>query len=233
MPIGPAPSTSARRACQLEGPAVQGSRVATGRPGTRICAANACWSAFSTTDQVRRILDVPLGQEAVHPQDAALDEPAGVAEVGHAARAVAAAGAAAPDRRDDVVAGPERRRPDRVPLLAMLPGGAERRLGGLARCRSAGRAAHLLDLAERLVAEHQAVAAGRSRAVAAGEDLAVRAADADVDDAHGHSAGEQLRRRHVGQLGRPIEAGVHDDRAHLPSLRSGSCSPRSGTSSRT
>src|SRR5262249_45457537 len=133
-------------------------------------------------DQVGRVLDVPLGQVAVHPQDAALDEATGVAEVGHALPAVLAAAAARPGRPADVVAGP---------------------------ASPVGRA-RLLDLAERLVAEHQPLLARRWRAVSAGKDLAIGAAHADAQHPHADAARAELRRRYVGKLGRAAPTRIHD-----------------------
>ena len=73
-----------------------------------------------------------------------------------------------------------------------------------------------LDPAEQLVPEHQRVAARRSNAEVAVDDLAIRAADADLDDAEQHGVVRSGGLGDVGDVRRAGRAGLRDERLHQP-----------------
>ena len=138
--------------------------------------------------EVLLVLDDTLGQEAVRLLDAALAELAREAEVlaPAAARDAVLVRARPPHHRHHPVAGPHARH----------------------------RRAHALDLRQRLVAEHEVIAARGRRAVLEAADLTVGAAHADLDHAQPH-AGRRLDRR-LGQL-EPLHLARlrnHGDRPH-------------------
>jgi hypothetical protein len=146
-------------------------------------------------DQVARLLDVPLGEEAVHPADAVLE----VAVVGgHVGRVdvVVQAGAGAAYPGHHMVAGGEL---------------GDRRPG-------------LLDDTEALVAEDQVVVPVRGGAVLGGVNLPVGAVQPDAQDPHEDAAAVrdigQRRVRDVGEVRAADLAGAAPARHSLVPRRS-------------
>src|SRR6185312_14110070 len=80
--------------------------------------------------------------------------------------------------------------------------------------RKAAALRRFFDAAERLVAEDQMPGPGRWRAVFAGDDLAVGAADAERERAHQDIAVAGRRRRNVCKLDRVGDSRFDGQRAH-------------------